>query len=103
MPFVVASYTMYGVHPDKLWAKMMHNREQMLRNTYPKYCNSGAGQLALSFDKVSGEGFTSKGPYSRGNSGLRDTAAHKSVEYSPEFIGKKPALPSPANLERKTA
>ena len=42
MPFVVASYQMYGVHPDKLWPKMTARRNWLLGHpTFFKKLASG--------------------------------------------------------------
>ena len=36
-PFVVASYTMYGIHPDKVWPQIIAKRKVLLGREYPDF------------------------------------------------------------------
>jgi hypothetical protein len=36
-PFVVASYQVYGIHPDKVWPKILWNRQARLGREFPNW------------------------------------------------------------------
>ena len=37
--FIESSYVMYGVHPDQVWAKRMHDRRILLGKEFPQWCD----------------------------------------------------------------
>jgi hypothetical protein len=46
MPFVVSSYQMYGVHPDKLWPAIVARRKANLGAEYSRFYDANDLPLA---------------------------------------------------------
>jgi hypothetical protein len=82
MPFVEASYIMYGLHPDKLWPAVLARRAALLGTNYPTMTADrfpmGTGRLVD--EEPSADGTSSLPAYDRDGKKASMTTANKATD-----------------------